>query len=142
MDRREPLDRRELLDRRALLASLGVGLAAVAGCTSTFVRPENSDSEISGDRVSVRNASEDVLSFEMRILDADSGATLYEHTTTFDPGESLGLGEDRAGETLRFLMATPGGGETVFERTVAPNERYELAIRSQTTVEVEDHVEK
>ena len=128
--------------RRKLLRSLSIGLVTLAGCTSTVFQSSHTDSVASGDRIFVRNASGDVLSFNMQIFEADSGATLYHHTTTFDPSEAIGFGEGREGETIHFRMATPSGGSTVFERTVTETEQYDLVIRSQTKVEIEDHIEQ
>ena len=84
----------------------------------------------------VVSRADNVVSFDQRLVRQSDDSTVYRDTYTYDPGESLTLGEnfDR-GTTYTFEMAIPDG-EPVFESTLYPYvARLEVTIRSSTSVE-------
>lgn len=140
-------------DRRRFLSVIGATTTSgLAGCTasspteseteSTTVTETNdtttkSENNVASSRkLAISSQADNVESFDQRLIRQSDESTIYRDTYTYDPGESLVLGENfEQGSTYKFEMARPGG-EPVFEYSLHPYiARLEVTIQSATSVE-------
>ena len=135
------------VNRRRFLSVIGATTASgLAGCTASgptksetesTTKLENETQQLPSSRkLVIVSQADSVVSFDQQLIRQSDESTVYQDTYTYNPGESLVLGEYFGQDSsYKFEMAIPDG-ELVFEYTLYPSiARLEVAIQSATSVE-------
>lgn len=123
-----------------------IGGLLLAGCAqhpasapSTTTPPTTIDSL--SKRLHIRSTAAEALSVELTLTELDGGRVAYNETARIEPGTWLSLDAHFEPNTdYRFTMRIDE--TTIFERHIYSYAGYELTIRSTTTVEVTEQIER